>query len=115
ITEETGKHLTTDDKGDKDAKGKEPTKEEVAKDSEVAADRGAAAAKKETDKAKATEEDALVGKAPEKTKIDAVLVADIDWIAPIIFRLREMGQDPDSLIDFKFQNVAFVLNILDEL
>jgi ABC-2 type transport system permease protein len=26
-----------------------------------------------------------------------------------------MGQDPDSIIDFKFQNVAFVLNILDSL
>jgi ABC-2 type transport system permease protein len=44
-----------------------------------------------------------------------VLVADIDWIAPIIYWLRERGQDPDSLIDFKFQNVAFVLNILDSL
>ena len=44
-----------------------------------------------------------------------MLVADIDWIAPIIFRLREMGQDPDSIIDFKFQNVTFVLNILDSL
>ena len=31
------------------------------------------------------------------------------------FRLREMGQDPDSIIDFKFQNVTFVLNILDSL
>ncbi|HEX3601035.1 MAG TPA: hypothetical protein VHU84_12875, partial [Lacipirellulaceae bacterium] len=55
------------------------------------------------------------GKAPDKTKINAVLVADIDWIAPIIFKLREMGQDPESVIDFKFQNVAFVLNILDSL
>ena len=26
-----------------------------------------------------------------------------------------MGQDPDSIIDFKFQNVAFALNILDSL
>ncbi|MEX0613954.1 MAG: Gldg family protein, partial [Pirellulales bacterium] len=60
-------------------------------------------------------EDALVGKEPETTDLDVVLVADIDWIAPIIFWLRERGQDPDSLIDFKFQNVAFVLNILDSL
>ena len=29
--------------------------------------------------------------------------------------LREMGQDPDMLIDWKFQNVPFVLNILDSL
>lgn len=67
------------------------------------------------DEAKAEEKDALAGKAPDKTKLNVVLVADIDWIAPIIFRLREMGQDPDSIIDFKFQNVAFVLNILDSL
>lgn len=64
---------------------------------------------------KAADDDALAGKAVEKSKINVVLVADIDWIAPIIFRLREMGQDPDSIIDFKFQNVAFVLNILDSL
>ena len=61
---------------------------------------------KTDDNAKSGEEDALAGKEPEKTKLDVVLVADIDWIAPIIFRLREMGQDPDSVIDFKFQNVA---------
>jgi ABC-2 type transport system permease protein len=61
------------------------------------------------------DEDALAGKQPEKKEINAVLVADIDWIAPIIFRLREMGQDADMVIDWKFQNVTFVLNILDSL
>ncbi len=60
-------------------------------------------------------EDSLVGKEPEQTDIDVVLVADTDWIAPVIFRLREMGQNEDLLIDWKFQNVTFVLNILDEL
>jgi ABC-2 type transport system permease protein len=73
------------------------------------------AAAKDADKSKGDAADALAGKAPDKTKLNVVLVADIDWIAPIIFRLREMGQDPDSIIDFKFQNVAFVLNILDSL
>jgi ABC-2 type transport system permease protein len=61
------------------------------------------------------EDDALVGKEPEKTDIDVVLVADIDWIAPEIFRVREMGDNPDWVTDFKFQNVTFVLNILDVL
>ena len=42
-------------------------------------------------------------------------MADIDWIAPIIFRVREMGENPDMVIDCKFQNVPFVLNILDSL
>jgi ABC-2 type transport system permease protein len=61
------------------------------------------------------DEDALVGVEPEKTDINVVLVADIDWIAPVIFQLREMGQSEDMLIDWKFQNVTFVLNMLDEL
>jgi ABC-2 type transport system permease protein len=59
--------------------------------------------------------DPLAGKEPEKTKLNAVLVADIDWIAPIIFWIRERGQDADFVIDWKFQNVTFVLNILDSL
>jgi len=52
---------------------------------------------------------------PKESEINVVLVSDIDWIAPIIFRLREMGQNEDMLIDWKFQNVPFVLNILDSL
>jgi ABC-2 type transport system permease protein len=70
---------------------------------------------KNNDSSPVAEDDALVGKEPEKTEIDVVLVSDIDWIAPIIFWIRERGQSADSVIDFKFQNVAFVLNILDEL
>jgi ABC-2 type transport system permease protein len=70
---------------------------------------------KDDKKSQEAEKDALVGKEPEKTDIDVVLVSDIDWIAPIIFWIRERGQDADAVIDFKFQNVAFVLNILDSL
>jgi ABC-2 type transport system permease protein len=54
-------------------------------------------------------------KGPKKNKIDVILVSDIDWIAPIIFQLREAGQNQDMLIEWKFQNVPFVLNILDSL
>jgi ABC-2 type transport system permease protein len=104
---------------DKDKKGDATTPADSAKKAEdkTASEQKADADSKapNRDKAKSAEEDALAGKAPEKTKINVVLVADIDWIAPIIFRLREMGQDPESVIDFKFQNVAFVLNILDSL
>jgi ABC-2 type transport system permease protein len=60
-------------------------------------------------------DDSLAGKELEKTDIDVVLVADIDWIAPIIFWIRERGQDSDFVVDWKFQNVSFVLNILDSL
>jgi ABC-2 type transport system permease protein len=66
-------------------------------------------------KATGTDDDPLAGKEPEKIDLNAVLVADIDWIAPIIFWLRERGQDADFVIDWKFQNVTFVLNILDSL
>lgn len=50
-----------------------------------------------------------------ETNIRAVLVADIDWIAPVIFMLREIGQEEEMLINWNFQNVTFVLNILDHL
>ncbi len=52
---------------------------------------------------------------PKKNNIDVILVSDIDWIAPIIFQLREKGESQEMLIDWKFQNVPFVLNILDSL
>jgi ABC-2 type transport system permease protein len=107
LNPDAGKYLT-----DKD--GKEAKESTDAKAGDPKTAEGEAKAK-DGDKAKSAEEDALAGKAAEKTRIDVVLVADIDWIAPIIFRLREMGQDPDSIIDFKFQNVSFVLNILDSL
>ena len=67
------------------------------------------------DEAAGADDDSLAGKEPEKTDINAVLVADIDWIAPIIFWIRERGQDADFVVDWKFQNVTFVLNILDSL
>ncbi len=67
------------------------------------------------DASKSGEGDELAGKEPEKTELDVVLVADIDWIAPDIFRVREMGENADWVTEFKFQNVPFVLNILDAL
>jgi ABC-2 type transport system permease protein len=69
----------------------------------------------ETAKLDSATADPLAGKAPEKTPINAVLVADIDWIAPVIFEIRAMGQNADLVADFRFQNVTFVLNILDSL
>jgi ABC-type transport system involved in multi-copper enzyme maturation permease subunit/ABC-type uncharacterized transport system involved in gliding motility auxiliary subunit len=52
---------------------------------------------------------------PKENNINVVLVSDIDWIAPIIFQLRAMGQNEDLMIDWNFQNVTMVLNILDSL
>jgi ABC-2 type transport system permease protein len=52
---------------------------------------------------------------PAEHDVHVILVADIDWIAPVMFWLREIGEREDLLIDWKFQNVTFVLNILDAL
>ncbi len=60
-------------------------------------------------------EDSLAGKEAEQTDINVVLVADIDWISPVIFYLRNRGKAEDFDVDWKFQNVPFVLNILDGL
>ena len=46
--------------------------------------------------------------------IDVVLVADIDMLNSRFFELRARP-DPDSQNQFQFQNVAFVLNVLDAL
>ena len=55
------------------------------------------------------------GTAGKENNINVVLVADIDWIAPVIFFVREMGEREEMQVDWKFQNVTFVLNMLDSL
>ena len=46
------------------------------------------------------------------TQIKAVVVADIDWIIPAFFALRESG---DGQVIPATQNVTFILNIIDSL
>ena len=46
------------------------------------------------------------------TKIKAVVVADIDWIIPAFFAIRESG---DGQVIPATQNVTFILNIIDSL
>ena len=53
-------------------------------------------------------------KGPEP-EINVVLVADIDMLTPAFFALREEGQIEELGISLDFDNVTFVLNILDEL
>ncbi len=50
--------------------------------------------------------------APE---INVVVVADIDCLADPFFAIREMGDDDQAIVDWNFQNVTFVLNVLDDL
>jgi ABC-2 type transport system permease protein len=91
---------------------------DTTKDAKAAKD-GAATDAKTGETAAASEdgkaESATVAKDAENANIDVVVVADIDWIASDIFRVREMGDNADWVTEFKFQNVPFVLNILDAL
>ena len=50
---------------------------------------------------------------PSKSnKINAVVIADIDWIIPDFFQIRELG---DGQVIPATQNVTFILNIIDDL
>jgi len=48
-------------------------------------------------------------------EINVVLVSDIDCLYGEFFRLRSRGTDPSDEIEFQFDNVPFVLNVLDVL
>ncbi|MFH1265924.1 MAG: Gldg family protein, partial [Planctomycetota bacterium] len=64
----------------------------------------------------AAEEGAEKEEEPAKPrKLDVVLVADIDMLHREFFRLREMGSVPEAGVRFDFDNVTFVLNVLDTL
>jgi ABC-2 type transport system permease protein len=47
--------------------------------------------------------------------INVVLVADIDMLTPAFFRIREEGDVPEAGVHFDFDNVTFILNVLDSL
>lgn len=48
-------------------------------------------------------------------EINVVLVADVDCLFGQFFALRARGADPNDELDFHFDNVPFVLNVLDVL
>ncbi|MHC4318659.1 MAG: Gldg family protein [Planctomycetota bacterium] len=47
--------------------------------------------------------------------LDVVLASDIDMLYSVFFVLRERGSRPEEELDMNFDNVTFVLNVLDEL
>ena len=52
----------------------------------------------------------------KKSKINVVYVADVDFLASVFLFLRARPQDAsDDSTDFRFENVSFLLNIVDEL
>ncbi len=88
--------------GDKDAKAGD------AKDAKGADNKDATGGKPAKDAAKPAE--------PAKPKdINVVLVADIDCLYSAFFVVRNRGADEDDEIDWKMENVTFVLNALDVL
>lgn len=52
---------------------------------------------------------------PKDAEINVVLVSDIDCLMNVFFNIRAMGTDKDAPVDWKFDNVTFVLNVLDDL
>ncbi|MBN2474300.1 MAG: Gldg family protein [Pirellulales bacterium] len=52
---------------------------------------------------------------PKDREINVILVADIDMLHREFFLLREQGDNPEMGVDFQFDNVTFVLNLLDSL
>ncbi len=48
-------------------------------------------------------------------EVNAVVVADIDALSRQLFLLREQGDIPELGLHFNFDNVPFVLNVLDKL
>ncbi len=48
-------------------------------------------------------------------EINVVVVGDIDCLYGAFFALRARGDDPDNEFEFQFDNVPFVLNVLDVL
>ncbi|TWT99075.1 ABC-type uncharacterized transport system [Botrimarina colliarenosi] len=62
----------------------------------------------ETDEADAAEK-------KEDVTLNAVVISDIDCLSDAFFVIREMGEEEDAIVQWNFQNVAFVLNTLDSL
>ena len=52
---------------------------------------------------------------PKTANLNVVVVGDIDMLSADFFRLREQGDTPEVGINFNFDNVTFVLDVLDEL
>jgi ABC-2 type transport system permease protein len=76
----------------------------------------AEAPKAETSDA-AKPETAETAETPKRTRdeMNVVLVTDIDILSRAIFELRAQGSETGSGVNFEFDNVTFVLNVLDAL
>ena len=87
-----------------------PEADKPATDAAAPAD----AAKPEAGKADAAKAEAPKTPAKEP-EINVVVVSDIDCLYGAFFALRARGDDPEAEFEFNFDNVPFVLNVLDVL
>lgn len=71
--------------------------------------------KTDSEDGKTEEKKAAEEKKPATANINVVLVSDIDMLSPAFFEIREKGNMPELGINFEFDNVTFVLNVLDDL
>ena len=53
--------------------------------------------------------------APREAQLNVILVSDIDMLTRQFFEFRELREIPELGVDLDFDNVTFVLNILDQL
>jgi ABC-type uncharacterized transport system involved in gliding motility auxiliary subunit len=110
-----------------DGKAKDASHDDQAKADQTPSDKKKGDQKKaseagsKTPDAKATKsgeggtEKPAEAKPAAKPEINVVLVGDIDCLFGQFFALRARGADPDDELDFHFDNVPFVLNVLDVL
>ncbi len=114
------KNLPMSDQEAKVESETEDTKAEEADAKTAEADATATAKEEGTDtkadeSAKDTEAKEAEAKPAAEPEINVVLVADIDCLFGEFFRLRARGTDTADEIEFQFDNVPFVLNVLDVL
>ena len=51
----------------------------------------------------------------EPTKINVILVADVDMATPVFYALRQQGPDARLGTNFTFDNITFIMNAIDSL
>ncbi|MGD9720330.1 MAG: Gldg family protein [Pirellulales bacterium] len=100
------------------AEGEQPAEpaaaEAPATDAAPEADAAKADATQDGAKDEAAKSEAAPAKQAE-SEIKVVVVSDIDCLYGAFFALRARGEDPDNEFEFNFDNVPFVLNVLDVL
>ena len=60
-------------------------------------------------------EDPGDGTAPSGGAINVILAGDIDMLYSVFFVMRERGSNQDEELNLQFDNVTFILNVLDSL